>query len=309
MTRPLDGHPGPEDHPLLSVVVPSVNGLPAVAECLACLMAQEGGIAAEVVVVDRCGEAVRGAIRDRFPSVQIVPVEASSSIPAMRGLGIARARGRVVAIIEDHCMAAPGWSRAIARSIEAGHEAVGGPVENGCTERTVDWAVFFCEYARFMGPAPRGVVDEIAGNNGAYSRRVLDRLGPELGAEVWESFLHARMRELGVAFHSEPEMLVSHKKSFGFGYFLSQRYHYSRSFAGMRLRGAPWWKRLGYAGAATLLPGLLLGRIAAVVLRKGRHLGPFLRGLPSLGVFLVGWAVGEGVGALLGPGRSLQRVE
>jgi hypothetical protein len=41
---------------------------------------------------------------------------------------------------------------------EEGALAVGGAVENGSVERTVDWAAFFCEYARFMParPARRG---------------------------------------------------------------------------------------------------------------------------------------------------------
>lgn len=298
---------GPE--PLISVIIPSVNGLTALVECLDCLRAQDGAIAAEVLVVDRCGELVREVLRTRYPEVRVFPVEDQPSIPAMRALAIAQARGRVVAIIEDHCMAHPRWYQTIARAHGAGHQAVGGPVENGSTERVVDWAVFFCEYARFMTPVPRGVVPEIPGNNSAYDRRVLDRLGPELGAEVWESFLHAKLRAHGVAFYCDPEMIVYHKKSFGFGYFLSQRYHYSRSFAGMRMDGAPWWRRAGYAGATALLPGLLLGRIATVVIRKGGHGRQFLLSLPSLCTFLVSWAIGEGIGALFGPGQSLRRVE
>src|SRR5262249_27793956 len=159
-------------------------------------------------------------------------------------------------ITEDHCLAHPRWFQTIARAHQDGHRAVGGPVENGSVERSVDWAVFFCEYARFMLPMPQGIVAEIPGNNSAYERGILQRLGTELQAELWETFLHQRLRELGVRFYSDPEMVVYHKKSFGFRYFMSQRYHYSRSFAGMRLRRAPWWQRLGYACAVLLLPAL-----------------------------------------------------
>lgn len=295
--------------PLVSVIIPSVNGLPVLAECLEALVGQEGQVPAEIIVVDCCGEATRAVVRERFPRVCLVPVEGRPSIPALRAIGIERARGRVLAITEDHCLVQPGWFQAVERAYRAGHRAVGGPVENGSVERAVDWAVFFCEYARFMGPVPRGPAAEIPGNNSAYDRRLMDELGPGCYAEQWESFWHARMREMGIVFQSDPDMVVLHKKEFGYGYFLSQRYHYSRSFAGMRLRGAPWWKRGLYAGATLALPAILLGRIVRTVAGKGRNLRPLVRSLPVVCTFVVSWAVGEGVGALFGPGRSLQYVE
>jgi len=297
------------DEPLVSVVIASVNGLPAIAECLDALAGQDGGDSAEILVVDRCGEETRSALRARFPIVQVVAADPATSVPALRAMGMARAKGAMIAILEDHCNVQPGWLRAIARQREAGTPVVGGAVENGSVERTVDWAAFFCEYARFMPPVPRGEVREIAGNNTVYDRGVLARLGPEARVAVWESFLHERMRVLGIPFKSDPDLLVIHKKSFGYLHFLGQRYHYSRSFAGMRLDGSPWWKRLGYACATPLLPPLLMGRLIGAVARKRRHGTRFVRAAPVLATFLMSWAFGEAVGALLGPGRSLERVE
>ena len=45
------------------------------------------------------------------------------------------------------------------------------------------------------------------------------------------------------------------------------------------------------------------------VARKRRHGARFLQAAPALATFLLSWAWGEAVGALLGPGRSLERVE
>ena len=295
--------------PLVSVVIASVNGFPALGECLEALARQKGQVASEVLVVDRCGAETRAAVRARFPDVQVIAAKAGTSVPALRAMGMAQARGRMIAILEDHCNIQPGWLEAIARQRQAGALVIGGAVENGSVERTVDWAAFFCEYARFMPPVPRGVVREITGNNSVYDRTVLERVGPEATAEVWESFLHDRMRDLGVAFHSDPDLSVVHKKTFGYGHFLAQRYHYSRSFAGQRLKGSPWWKRMGYACATPLLPPILMGRLLGAVARKRRHGARFVQASPVLLTFLMSWAWGEAVGALLGPGRSLARVE
>jgi glycosyltransferase involved in cell wall biosynthesis len=295
---------------LLSVVIPCVNGLPVIAECLDALARQEGNVAAEVIVVDCCGEATRAVLRQRFPWALVIAVEGRESIPALRAIGLERARGRVIALTEDHCLPDPHWFEAIAAAHRAGRPVVGGAVENGSIERAVDWAVFFCEYADFMRPVPAGAVAALPGNNTAYDRGVLDRLGPALRDGSWEPFWHARLLQEGVDFFSDPRMVVLHKKVFGYGYFLSQRYHYSRSFAGMRLAGASGWVRLAYAAATALLPPLLLARLVrTVLLRKRRFRAHFLRALPALCTFVVVWAVGEAVGALLGAGNSLARVE
>jgi glycosyltransferase involved in cell wall biosynthesis len=282
--------------------------LPVVAECLESLIHQEDAARAEILVVDRCGETTRAALRSRFPQVQVIAADGRPSIPALRATGITRAKGQIVALLEDHCLVQPGWLRAIVQAFDAGYQAVGGPVENGCTDRVVDWAAFFCEYARFSLPVPRGIVPEIPANNAAFDRRLFEQLQPEFLAEVWESLWLERLRLQRVAFHCAPEMIVLHKMSFRYGDFLAQRFHYSRSFAGMRLGNATSWKKAAYAGATLLLPVLLLGRLTVTIARKRRHWRRFVCCLPVLLTFLATWAVGEGIGAVLGPGRSLERV-
>ena len=54
---------------------------------------------------------------------------------------------------EDHCVAGDGWLQSVVRAHEAADAAVGGAVENGATDRVVDWAVYFCEYGRYMLPS------------------------------------------------------------------------------------------------------------------------------------------------------------
>ena len=118
------------------------------------------------------------------------------------------------------------------------------------------------------------------------------------------------MREMRIPFYCDPALTVAHKKEFGFWYFLTQRYYYSRSFAGMRMRAASFWKRIAYSGGTVLLlPALLFTRITKTVLEKGRHRLKFLLAAPIIGFFLISWAWGEAVGALFGPGDSLARVE
>ena len=188
--------------------------------------------------------------------------------------------------------------------------AIGGAVVNGAVDRVIDWAVFFCEYASFLRPLPTGTVPYIAGSSAIYDRATIERVEPEHHEEMWEYFMHMRMKEQGVEFYCDPDLWVTHKKDFGFWYFMSQRYHYSRSFAGMRMRNDGLPKRLLYAGAAVvLLPPLLLWRTFRTVWAKPQHRGMLMKTIPALLLFYVSYAWGESFGALFGPGESLARVE
>jgi glycosyltransferase involved in cell wall biosynthesis len=297
--------------PLVSVVIASVNGPPSIVECIEHLLAQDSTASYEVLVVDRCGEDVREELRRRFPDPRVIVVSEAPdlSIPRLRAIGMVSARGRLIAILEDHCMVPPGWIGAIQELHRAGHQVMGGPVENGAIDRVTDWAVFFCEYASFMPPFPEGDVDSVAGSSAIYDREALDRVGARAQDEVWEFFIHGRMKELGIRFHNDARLQVLHKKEFGFGYFMSQRYHYSRSFAGMRMESERAWKKLAYAMATPLLIPLIPWRIVRTVLPKRSRRKELLLSAPLLAVFMFAYAWGEAVGALFGPGDSLRRVE
>ena len=297
------------DSPRISVVIANVNGLPSIAECLRALAAQDGEHDLEVVVVDACRDGSADHIRQHHPEVVHVPIDRRLGIPEMRAIGLDHATGDVIAVIEDHTMPRPNWLDAIEAGLATGVDAVGGPVENGCTERLVDRAVFLTEYSGMMEPMEPGEGPGLAGNNVAYRRALFDAVDRETLVNDWEYFVQQEMLDYGARFLRLPEMVVDHKKEFGFGYFLSQRYHYSRSFAAMRRRRLSAGRRLMYALASPALVPLMLARIGQQVRAKGREQRTFLASLPLLAPFMASYAAGEFVGYLFGPGRSLERVE
>lgn len=295
--------------PELSVVIASVNGWSVLGPTLRALDAQPERGRMEVVVVEAVGGATRERLRGHRPAVRVVEVEGREAIPRLRHRGVRASRGAVVAILEDHGEVAPDWA---ARVLEAHGEgdwgAVGGAVENG-QGGLVNWAAFFCEYTAYMGPVPEGPADDLPGNNVAYRRPHLLRHADVLDQGRWESWIHDRLRADGVPLRSTNRMVVRHIKPFRLGHFLAQRFHFSRSFAGMRRVDQSPARRLAYGLGSLALPALLLARVARRVLAKGRHRGRFAACLPLVALFLAVGAAGEMVGYLLGPGRSLERVE
>ena len=201
----------------------------------------------------------------------------------------------------------PPWGERLAAAHAAGHGVVGGPIRNAATGRIRDWAAFFCEYSAVMDPMPAGVVSGLPGMNVSYGRDALHAVDDLLRAGRWEGWLHARLQERGFELWCEPEAVVEHDKDFDLGEFLSQRYHYSRSYAGMRNPelGA---KRVLYALGTPLLLPLVYWRTARNVFSRRRARKEFLLATPLVLAYVSVWAFGEAVGYVFGGGRSLLKV-
>ena len=292
--------------PELSVVVASVNGMPYLGACLEALERHASG--AEVIVADWTDAETRAAVATRFPDVRLLSFEEPMTVPELRATGIFAARAPYVAVIEDHCNVTTGWVDRILAAHRAGHSVVGGPVRNVMTRRARDWAAFLCEYSAFLEPGSTGVIDDLPGMNVSYDRRALAAIDDLLRDGRWEFWLHARLRERGFELWCEDEAVIDHAKDFGFREFTSQRYHYSRSYAGMRNPDLGR-RRLLYALGAPLLAPLMTIRVARnVAARGGRHVGSMLRATPLILFYSTVWAGGEAIGYAFGGGRSLLRV-
>ncbi len=291
--------------PELSVVVASVNGMPYLGRCLDALAAHCDG--AEVVVADWTDEETRAAVRERWPEVKLLSHDEPRTVPELRAEGVFAATAPVVALIEDHCLVTDRWAEHLLAGHRQGRSVVGGPVRNVVTGRLRDWAAFFCEYSAVMEPMPRGAVGHLAGMNVSYDRRALAAIDDLLREGRWENWLHARLLERGFELHCEPGAVIEHDKDFDLREFLSQRYHYSRSYAGMR-NPTLGWKRVPFAAATPLLVPLLYWRMARSVFSRRRARREFLLATPLILAYVAVWALGEAVGYALGGGRSLLRV-
>lgn len=292
----------------LSVVVPSVNGMSDLSHCLQALAAQRADCDLEVLVVDRCGAAVRAELRRSYPWARLLEADTGTTIPALRARAFSEARGEFVAVIEDHVVVPAGWARQLLEAAREAVQVVGGSVENAATERVVDWAAFLCEYSHCMLPLPAGEAEWLTGNNVIYPRALLARYTELLSAGGWENQLHDALRRDGVRLERRPDIRVGHKKHYTVGEYLSQRYLYARSYAGARVAGAPVARRVAYGAAALALPPLLFYRTVSRVMATRRHRAELVRSLPLLALFVTSWAVGEVIGYWAGPGDSLAKV-
>lgn len=297
------------DRPEISVVIASVNGLPYPIECLRSLEAQGGGRSCQVIVADCSGPATVAAIRELFPWVDVIAFDEPRSIPFLRSRGVEAARAPLVAVTEDHCVPSPTWLSAMQAAVRrTGWAAVGGGVTNGSPHRSVDWAVYFCEYSGLIDPVPEGPSDHLPGMNTVYDMEHLASMRSVFHEDRWENVIHDLLRESGMPLGLDPRIVVAHSKRFTIPMFVSERYHYSRAFAGHRVEGRGLPTRLAYAAATPALPPLLIARIVGNVRRRGRFGLRLAMAAPLVLLFSVVWAAGELVGYLAGPGDSILRI-
>jgi glycosyltransferase involved in cell wall biosynthesis len=300
---------------VISVVIAWVNPLELLKYGLDSLRQETNRPPDEVIVVTRHSEIDQARLRRLYPEVILLSAPRHTPITALRSLGLKHARGNVVVVTEDHCVPSADWLGAVERRMGEGYDIVGGPIENACTSRLRDWAAFLTEYAFAVLPdasaqeAKTNPASRIACNNVAYRRAFISGLCRTLESGQWESFYRSQLDEREVKMTYEPKMMLYHRRPFDFWYFVTQRYHFCRSFAAMRCQMISATQKLKYGVGSALLPPLLLLRGLRTIAGKRRLIGRYLTCLPLIATYFTAGAVGEMTGYFLGGGTSLERVE
>ena len=262
------------------------------------------GLSAEVIAVDGSRDGSGRAIPSHAPFLRIsAPPGANAA--SLRALGVDRAGGQVVALLEPWSLPEPEWARALLeghRTSSAGIDTVvGGPVLYDGPDRAWAWAEFLFEYASFLPPFA-GEVAELAVNNVSYRAELLRRTHALWEQGFWKHFLHRELRAKGARFLAVPEAAVRHARPVPFARFLSERVDHGRAYAARR--GGPPARAL----VAPLLPIVLTARLARRLQDKPGATRVFSRAWPALLLANGAWALGEALGHLAGDGGSSARV-
>jgi hypothetical protein len=186
--------------------------------------------------------------------------------------------------------------------------AVGPVIENENPERPSSWSNLFIDYAEWLAPVERGLVDHLPGHNTSYKRDLLlgygDRLEEMLEAEA---ILHWDPRARGERLLLEPRARVWHRNVTRWRSAVNDHFQHGRCFGAARARLWPAPRRALYSAALPLILLVRLRRIVADFRRTG-HGDILPRALPIMFATLLSHAVGESLGYVAGPGRSMSRM-
>lgn len=286
--------------PRLSVVIPARDGLAEIAPVLEALLpiAEANGV--EIVVV--------GGVDGEEPpaaAVRLVPMP-DADLYALRRRGMAEASGEVIAVGEDHAVPRQGWCEAVIRAHEENPDAaaVVGALVNATDSTLAGRANFLAFAAAWQPPLTELPVRRPPPSSTlTIKREALN--GIESESLGWlESALIPNLFAKGMMV-ADGRVTVDHYQDHGSLWSIrnafdsaraSYGYHYRRFALSRRRRIARW--------AVRGIPRRLLEEA-----REASAGGPIGRS-ESVLIALIALAAGLGgaTGALLGPGRSPQRV-
>lgn len=288
---------------LLSVIIVSFNEFSRLEKCLAALLDQEGADRMEVHVIRK---QARPDSMDTEGPVEIHwhQVEKPMTIPEMRRIGIERSSAARIALLEDDCIVGSQWLQAVLAAIDSGCKVIGGPINPGDYNRGLDWAVFYCEYGRFLTPFS-GRVSALPGNNVSYSRELVGQAHD--GSGFYEIFFHEQLLQSGTELQADERMAVTNINSWRLADCSVSPFHHGRAYAAQRFGEGFKFRRLVFGLLSPLLPVIKTVRTLEEIRSCRRKDLPIMRAFAWMIVFHSCWSAGELIGYLAGPGRSAEK--
>lgn len=293
--------------PRLSVVIPTTHGLPDVALPLDSMRDQAHLVGAEVIVADGGArppppdDVREGLVWLRAPGATVFE---------LRAMGIAHARGDVIAVTEDHVQVAPDYCEQVLRAHRDAPEAlmIGGVVENGSLD-PVGLASYFMGNIDALPPERGSWTAPLTGQaNISYKRRLLEAYAP---ATLQSARLRGELEARGLA-RNDPGVKVLHIQSLGVAGSCLHHFHDGRYVASCR-RGELAGRRLAFEVMKNLaLPARVPFAAARVVVRNARRYPSMRREIlvsaPMLALLMGFHCAGELAGILAGPGDSARHI-
>lgn len=307
----------------LTVVVTVVSGEEALRENLASLIPQIDFEKAEVIIpFDKFSINV-GELSCEFPKVNfqfiddlgLASVRSISSrehrlYDRRRSIGLRQAKGRIIAMTEDHATPSNDWVQQIMAAHEQPYGVIGGAVENGL-DRPLNRAWYYCDFGRYGRPFVSGEAAYVSDVNLAYKREFLMEVRDVWREAYHETSTHRALRRRGnklfldarpVVFQMRPP--ISIWKS------LAERINWGRIYAEDRTKELTVFQRIGFAAGSALLPALLLARVFRHMMRQKQTIAKIFSTLPLALILLMAWSVGEFLGYLAGePKQYAKKLE
>jgi hypothetical protein len=296
-----------DGRPRLSVVVATREEWPGARDCVDSLLGQVEAVGGELILADGNGRGLPGGASSKYRAVRWLK-DPGASVFHLRALAVPAARGDVVAMTEDHCVARERWCERMLRAHEAHPDiaAICGPVENGATDTLMDWASFLMTFATFMPPIVEDARDRVPPPvNLSYKRWALPEREPRPGwMEV--HLIREVIDEGGLAL--DPSPLVAHVQRTTYWGSIRDHFHNGRTTTGLASEGRSWSELRRELRWRFRLALVLFRSTWTAMGRRGRLPRGARASLPIVFLLCCSHAAGEWVGLLAGPGHSPERL-
>ena len=297
--------------PSVSVVIVPGNQRERAARSLASVLDQDGSERAEVLLLDAANDGSPPLPRSDDPTVRAFARPQRGTYGQLRAEGTRLARAPIVAFLEEHAIALPGWLVAVEESLASGeYSGASGEVHPLNPGEGISDAVALMNYARWLPPLTEGGPSTfVVGHNSAYRRDDLLAFGDELEHMLsCEVILQWQLGARGRRFLVNPAIRIAHLNETtlasickgydlwngSFGAHWARTESWSSTRRALQAAGIPWWvlrRTMDFARTAS----------------APQHRRSLLRHLPTVVVAQSAAALGLAVGSTRGEGTHARR--
>lgn len=297
--------------PILSVILIVGDQRERARLCLKSVLEQSLIDQLEVLLLDCSQAGTPPVVGSNHPSVRTLRLPLTKGAGWVRTEGIRQARAPLVAFLEEHAWACPGWAEAILDTLKGPYSAVGPEMGNGnpwlAINRTI--AVFY--YPIWSPPAIHGPAQHIPHHNAAYKREVLLRYETKLETLMFpETLLHLQLTQDGYQLFLNSQMKILHffesrlPASWQISFLAERAIEANRQ----QIFPQPIPMRLFRLLRTPLVPLVRTVRLGQTLARyHPERLDLFLRSLPTIISINIANALGAAAGILFGLGDTPAR--
>jgi hypothetical protein len=297
----------------LSIIVTVVSGRDSMRRCLQDLCAQADFQTMEIIVpFDKWSREI-GELKEEFGQVLFCFIEnlgraKTENISAhqhrlydrRRAIGLQIARGKLIAMTEDHARPAANWCAELLKTQRQPFAVIGGAIENGI-DKPLNWAWYYCDYGRYGRPFADEFREYISDVNIVYKRDALEAVREIWELEYRETVLHwAIQKRGGELFLNHRLAVYEERPPMKLSAAMRERLEWGRVFAETRVLTRNGQARLLYAAKTFFLPPVLLQRVIRNMLRQRRSFRQMITAAPLALLLLTAWSIGELTGYLSG---------
>jgi GT2 family glycosyltransferase len=196
----------------VTVLIPAYNAASTIRDILTSMQMQDFDEPYEIIVIDSSSDETPSIVAEEFPGVHLIHRDKQTDPGTARNLGIVQAAGEIIACIDADCIAPPDWLQRIVAAQRAGHQVVGGTIENGNPESLIAWAGYLGEFREWLPTGSARLVDHVPTCNISYQRSIFTRFGgfPTRFYPQEDLLYHWRLSQHGVCIWFDPAIRVRH---------------------------------------------------------------------------------------------------
>lgn len=295
-------------NPLMSVVIVVGSQRQRAERCLQSILEQNLIDHLEVLVMDCAAPDTPPLVGTDHPIVRVFRLSPQTLDSQAHAQAMRLARAEIVAFIEEHCIAFPGWAEALVKAHGGPWAGVGGEVRSDNRGAGVSDAEALLNYGFWMPPAIAGESQLLPSRNSSYKREVLLNYGDRLEVLLrCETVLQRMLRKEGYRLFVAPDAKIAHIDDTTLASMVKGYYLFHRCLAATRAQVFNWSKakRVTWVALIPLYPFVRIFLLFVFLVRRHpRLLALFFRGLPAIlaAQFYAAW--GQAMGLILGMGDA-----